>query len=201
MSVMSGSHIHQIRIGIIGPQPIVNSILRIIETFPSFAPVPRVYRHEDEAPALAEEIGGNVEVILFADPLSHRKVKERMNVPVPTLHVPITDAGLYKALFYAQQSGKLSGGISVDTLSETMVMRTLKDLGISGIRTVIFDGPVYASKEKLIAFHQEQYRSGVCSIAFTGVGSAAQELNRLDIPNQWHRGVSTRHPAPSPWRR
>ncbi|WP_373876518.1 hypothetical protein [Paenibacillus spongiae] len=157
----------------------------MIETFPSFAPVPLVYGHEDEAPALAEEIGGDVEVILFADPLSHRKAKERMNVTVPTLHVPITDAGLYKALFYAQQNGSLAGGISVDTLSETMVMRTLKDLDISGIRTVIFDGPAYTSMEKLLAFHQEQFRSGACSIAFTGAGSAAQELSALGIPNRW----------------
>ena len=36
--------VQQIRIGIIGTQTIVDKIMKIIETFPSFDPVPLVFR-------------------------------------------------------------------------------------------------------------------------------------------------------------
>ncbi|GAE06090.1 hypothetical protein JCM10914_2231 [Paenibacillus sp. JCM 10914] len=68
--------IQQIRIGIIGTQTIVDKIMKIIETFPSFDPVPLVFQEEDEAPALAEQIGREVEVLFLSDPSSQRKVKE-----------------------------------------------------------------------------------------------------------------------------
>lgn len=175
----------QIRIGIIGPRAIVDKIMRVIETFPSFAPMPLFFQHEDEAPVLAQQISGEVEVLILSDPLSHRKVKEQMTVGIPVHHVPVTDAGLYKALFYALHSGKLSGGISVDTLTEAMVRRTLKDMDITDVESVIFDGPAYASIRKLADFHETQYNSGACSIAFTGMESVANELNRRGVPSVW----------------
>lgn len=177
--------VQQIRIGIIGTQTIVDKIMKVIETFPSFDPVPLVFQDHDEAPALAERIGGEVEVLFLSDPLSQRKVKELGQVFIPVHHVPVTDAGLYKALFHAGQRGRLGGGISVDTLTETMVVRTIRDLGIPAVQAVIYDGPAYAPKENLIDFHRLQYESGGCSVAFTGVESVAHELTRLGVPNEW----------------
>ncbi|MGM1046365.1 MAG: hypothetical protein ACQEXX_09500 [Bacillota bacterium] len=177
--------VQQIRIGIIGPQTIVDKIMRVIETFPSFAPVPLIFQHEDEAPVLAERISGEVEVLILSDPLSHRKVKEQMTIAIPVHHVPVTDAGLYKALFYARHAGKLNRGISVDTLTEAMVRRTLKDMDITDVESVTYDGPAYTSKNKLADFHEGNYNSGNCSIAFTGMEAAAHELSRRGIPNVW----------------
>lgn len=182
MPAMKSEKQNQISIGIIGPHVIVDQILRVIETFPSFAPVPMIVQDADEAPGLAERVSGEVEVILLSDALSHRRVKEKASVSIPVHHVPITDAGLYKALFNAQRSGRLGGGISIDTLTETMVARTFKDLGIPGTRPVLYDGPAYASQDKLVQFHQAQFQSGACSIAFTGVESAVHPLEKFGIP-------------------
>ncbi|GAB6928433.1 hypothetical protein JCM10914A_24160 [Paenibacillus sp. JCM 10914] len=177
--------IQQIRIGIIGTQTIVDKIMKIIETFPSFDPVPLVFQEEDEAPALAEQIGREVEVLFLSDPSSQRKVKELNRIIIPVHYVPVTDAGLYKALFIAQQKGIMAGGISVDTLTETMVYRTLKDLNLPSVQAITYDGPVYAPKESLIAFHKAYYESGQCSIALTGSQAVAQALTALGIPNEW----------------
>ncbi|MBU5347668.1 hypothetical protein [Paenibacillus lautus] len=177
--------VQQIRIGIIGSQTIVDKIMKVIETFPSFDPVPLVFQDDGEAPALAERIGGEVEVLFLSDPLTQRKVKELGQVSIPVHYVPVTDAGLYKALFHAGQRGRLAGGISVDTLTETMVVRTIRDLGIPAVQAAIYDGPAYAPKENLIAFHRLQYESGGCSVAFTGVEAVAHELTRLGVPNEW----------------
>ncbi|WP_054954914.1 hypothetical protein [Paenibacillus dakarensis] len=185
MTDRNKANVEHIRIGIIGPEVIVDKIMKVIETFPSFAPVPLVFRNEDEAPLLAEQICNDVEVLILSDPLSYRKVKEHMMLDMPVLHVPITDAGLYKALFYAQQKDKLNGGISVDTLTEVMVRRTFKDMDIMDIKSIIYDGPVYASTTELASFHENSMISGQSTLALTGVGSVAQELSRREIPNVW----------------
>ncbi|MFD0693263.1 hypothetical protein ACFQZT_04075 [Paenibacillus sp. GCM10027628] len=185
MTHRNNSHFNQIPIGLIGPPFIIDKIKKVIASFPSFAPVPLIFRDAEEAPSLAERISDQVEVILLSDPLSHRKVKEKAIIEVPVHHVPITDAGLYKALFNAQRSGKLDGGISVDTLTEKMVTRTLKDLGIPRTNSVVYDGPAYASKDKTVHFHQKEFLAGNCSIAFTGIEVVAQELTKLGIPNEW----------------
>ncbi|EFU43065.1 hypothetical protein PVOR_04863 [Paenibacillus vortex V453] len=185
MTERNRTPVQQIRIGIIGTQTIVDKILKVIETFPSFDPVPLVFQDEAEAPALAERIGSEVEVMFLSDPLSQRKVKDLGQVEIPVHYVPVTDAGLYKALFYAGQRGRLAGGISVDTLTEAMVVRTMKDLGIPAVQAVIYDGPAYAPKQSLIAFHRSQYESGTSFVAFTGVESVADELTQLGIPNEW----------------
>lgn len=184
MSAITDENNH-INIGIIGPPNIVEQILRVLETFPSFAPIPLILRQGDDASALAEGLEDKVEVVLITDSRTHRKVKEKLNVSIPVHHVPITDAGLYKALFNALFSGKMSGGISVDTLTETMVNRTLTGLGITETKSKIYDGPTYAAKDKLVQFHRDQIESGVCSIAITGVEDVALELDKLGIPNEW----------------
>jgi len=100
-------------------------------------------------------------------------------------YVPLTDAGLYKALFRSMQLGLLSSGISVDTLTQTMVLRTLKDLGIDRSSVVVYEGPAYSTPEKLVAFHRENVVSGGCAVALTGVESVAQQLTHLQIANEW----------------
>ncbi|ULL19621.1 hypothetical protein DVH26_05050 [Paenibacillus sp. H1-7] len=176
---------HQIRIGVIGPQAVTDKMMKIIASFPSFAPVPLVFLDVDEAAALAEQIAGQVEVMLLSDSLAHWKVKEHLDRAIPVHHVPITDAGLYKALFAAHLSGHLTRGISVDTLTETMVTRTLNDLKLPHLQAVVYDGPAYASRSRLVEFHQARYRSGDCSMAVTGIESVAKELTALGIPNEW----------------
>lgn len=176
---------HQIPIGIIGPKRLVEQILRVIETFPSFEAVPRVFEDAAEASMLAERLASETEVLLLSDPLSHRKVKENPQVTVPAHYVPLTDAGLYKALFAAHQRGLLDRGISVDTLTETMVRRACRDLGMTDERWNVYDGPVYASPDKLIAFHQARFESGGCSVVFTGQQAVAQRLEERGIPSEW----------------
>jgi len=175
----------QIKIGVIGTASIIDRMLSVMKAFPTFVPVTRVIEHESEAPAAAMEVSGEVEVLLLSGPLAHRLVKEQLPPSIPVHYLPLTGAGLYKALFRAMQSGKLQGGISVDTLTKTMVTRTLKDLGLEHIRIAVYDGPAYASPDKLVAFHQSQFTAGHCSVAFTGVEYVARQLETLQVPSEW----------------
>ncbi|MBO2944334.1 hypothetical protein JJQ72_10180 [Paenibacillus sp. F411] len=180
----------QISIGIIGPKQVVEQILRVLESFPSFAPIARSCTGENEAVTLAADLAPDVEVLLLADPLSRRKVKEQLTLPIPVSYVPVTEAGLYRGLFYALRTGRLTGGFSVDSLTEAMVRRSLKEMGMQHSDVQIYDGPAYAAPAQLADFHEAHYRSGASAIAFTGLESAAVELANRGVPSVWLRPSS-----------
>ncbi|QJD82696.1 hypothetical protein [Cohnella herbarum] len=175
----------QIKIGIIGTQTVVDKTLSVLKSFPTFLPVVRIVEHEKSTPLVAEQLSSEVEVILLSGPLPHRSVKEKLPHSMPVHYIPLTGAGLYKALFRAMQLGKLEGGISVDTLTKAMVIRTLKDLGLENTRVIVHDGPAYSSPEKLVSFHKQQMDAGNCTIALTGSEDVADRLNDMQAPNEW----------------
>jgi hypothetical protein len=174
-----------IKIGIIGTRTVVEKIVILIKSFPTFVPISHIVNDEQDTPLIAKQLSEEVEVLLLSGPFSHRKVKDMVPLTVPVHYVPLTDAGLYKALFRSMQLEKLTAGISVDTLTKSMVLRTLKDLGMDHSSVVVYEGPAYSSPEKLVAFHRTNIDSGVCSVALTGVESVAQQLSGLQIPNEW----------------
>ncbi|GGH09643.1 hypothetical protein [Paenibacillus segetis] len=175
----------QIKIGIVGMQLVVDKLLKVIKAFPTFTPIVRIVKNEDEAPSVVETLMLEVEVLLLFGAQSHRKVKDNVNVIVPVHYVPLTGAGLYKTLFRALQTGHLSGGISIDSLTKSMVMNALKDLGIEQTQVIVYSGPAHASPDKLFAFHHNLLNTAACSFAITGVESVARRLSEIQAPNEW----------------
>ncbi|MDR0271658.1 hypothetical protein [Paenibacillus sp.] len=175
----------QIKIGIIGLQQVVNRLLKVIKAFPTFVPVVRIVKDEDQIPSVAAQLMIEVEVLLLFGAHSHRKVKDNVNITVPVHYVPLTGTGLYKTLFHALQTGCLSGGISIDSLTKSMVMNTFKDLGIEHTKAVVYNGPAHASPDKLYEFHRNLSDSGDCSLAITGVESVGRRLSEAQAANEW----------------
>jgi hypothetical protein len=176
-----------ILIGIIGPDELVQQILRVIQTFPSFQPIPKVYQTEEEAPELAREIADKVEVLLISGPMPYRRVREETNIKVPVHYVPLTDTGFYRALFRLKNTKRLSGNlkISIDSVSRQMVSGSLKEIAETRIEAIHYNGQAYPSGEELIAFHKHQYESGNAQAALTAEQSVAEALSQHSIPSEW----------------
>ncbi len=174
----------QIKVGIIGTEAFVSHVLRVIKSFPTFRPLARTAANEREAVVAAQELGAEVEALVLSGALSNRAVKLGAETSVPSFYVPLNGAGLYKALFSAFREGKLEGAISVDSLTKAMVMRTLTDLGLERTKVHVYDGPAYASPERMADFHRRLSESGECSMAFTGVEQVAEQLSRSSVPSE-----------------
>nr|WP_090573487.1 hypothetical protein [Paenibacillus sp. OV219] len=177
-----------ISIGIIGTSQLVGRILQVVKAFPSFRPIPMVYEQDMEAPVLAQQLGDTVEVLLASGPVPYNRIREEADIQVALHYVPLTDTGFYRALFRLKNT---VGGserrlrISIDTLSKQMVQKSLSEINESLTEVVYYEGPDYASKEQLIAYHQGRYESGSCNAALTADESVARELTALAIPNEW----------------
>lgn len=175
----------QIKIGVVGTQNIIERLLRVLEAFPSLSPVIRVVTSEKEVPEAVGQLSGEIEALLLFGALSHRKAKEVIGLGVPVHYVPLTGTGLYRALFRALQNGHLDKGISVDTLTRTVVQRAMDDLGISDTNVLIYEGPPHASPDKLIKFHSECWSTGQATFAITGLEAVADKLSQAGLDNEW----------------
>lgn len=173
-----------IAIGIIGPEPLVAKMDHCLKGFPSFDPITRVYTSEDEAPALARELMDRVEALLFTGPVPYRIAVDKISFNIPVHYVRLSGTGLYRALFRIMRRYGLVD-ISVDTLSKQSVEEAFRELGEPHTDTVQYPGSEFVSKEALIAFHVEQYRTGKAKAALTSVGSVASALTEMGVPNEW----------------
>lgn len=173
-----------IHIGVIGTKEVVQQIQQVLKTFPTFLPLFHVVEKECDIQAAAQQMSRSVEVLLLSGPLPSRLVKEQQ-LPVPVHYVPVTEAGLYKALLTASRHAQLDKGISVDSLTSLIVARALKELNLRQLPYVVYNGPAYSSADKLVSFHHQQHRAEKCSVVFTGVQTVAEQLAELGIPACW----------------
>lgn len=174
-----------IKIGVIGTETIVKKVMKVIPSFPSLTPIIRIYSKVEEAPVYAKELENEAEVLLVSGPAAQRRIKEKLHSHIPILFMSVNDTALIMGLVRAFQEGVPLKGLSIDTLTESMVRTALNEAGMQHIPFECFDGPAYATKEKLIDFHKQQFSSGQCTMVFTSEEAIVQELDKLGIPNQW----------------
>lgn len=173
----------QIRIGIVGTEQFVARVLKVMNSFPSLSPLVRVIGQEREAPDAAAALQDEVEALLLSGPWPQHQAEPKRPAAVPVHHVPLTGAGLYKALFQALREDKLGREtlLSVDSLTRATVLRTLRDVGIGELKVAVYDGPPYAAPDKLVVFHRRLAEGAASSFAFTGIERVDEELERCGI--------------------
>ncbi|WP_019006950.1 hypothetical protein [Cohnella laeviribosi] len=172
----------EIKIGIIGPVPAVEQIKQTIKAFPTFKPVFKTFREEKAVPALAAELRGQVEVMLFSGPHPYQLAQEAHRFDIPVHYVPLKGTGLFRALYRLHKEYGLSS-LSVDSVPPKAMAKTLKDLGEEFVEVSWFSGGLNAPLDDLVAFHAQCFREGRSGAALTGIHAVSEALNRLNIPN------------------
>ncbi|MBT2292151.1 hypothetical protein J7E73_24055 [Paenibacillus albidus] len=102
-------------------------------------------------------------------------------------YVPLTDTGLFRALYRLKNRHGLNKPIqlTIDTINKPMVENALKEIEETSVTAVYFDGSPYALREELIRFHREHYEKGHSHAALTAEESVSLALTDLGVPNEW----------------
>ncbi|WP_127579469.1 hypothetical protein [Paenibacillus koleovorans] len=179
-----------IAIGIIGPEELVEKINHSLKGFPSFDAVSRVYLQEAEAPELAKELveQEQIEVLLFSGPVPYRMAVENVNFRIPVHFVPLTGAGLFRAMFRMEKRHGLSD-MSIDTLTKSVVERAYKELEETPGKLEFSNGIEYIGMDALVDYHEALWRNGQVQGVMTGVGSVALALSEKGVPTEWMQPI------------
>ncbi|WP_172251408.1 hypothetical protein [Saccharibacillus deserti] len=186
MSNSSSTPAKGIPIGLIGPEALVQKMVKVIRNFPSFDPIARGCT-EEEVPRLAEETAAEAEVLLLSGPMPYGRVRQETRLSIPVHYVPLTDTGLFRALYRLKNKQGLESSfrLTIDTLSRSMVENAFKEIEETLVTAVYFDGPSYTPSEELIRFHRQQYEEGGSQAALTAEECVSRALTELGIPNEW----------------
>jgi len=180
-----------IAIALLGPEEIVEAMLRAVRSFPSMRPVPIAFDRPEEAAGHIRAVKDKVEVILLAglEPVRKGQVLP-IDSSVPIHYLPPSGAGLYRALLRLQLRHGLGGGagFSVDSLPRSVVERTLREAGAetgtAAGAVIAYEGSAYAATDELVSFHADKHRAGAAA-ALTGSKAVAERLTALGVPNEW----------------
>ncbi|OCT12305.1 hypothetical protein A8709_31220 [Paenibacillus pectinilyticus] len=179
---------NRIAIGILGPEGLVNKVLSVIATsFPSFQPLFRACSVE-EAPRAAEELLAEVEVLLITGPTLYRRVKEKVVTHLPVHMIPLTDTGLFSALYRMRSKPELNPSqtvFSIDSFSSSALSKHVKEIGETASHFLIYDGVPYPHVQEITQFHADAFHRGATHAAMTTESEVADKLNELGIPCEW----------------
>jgi AraC-like DNA-binding protein len=179
---------NRIAIGILGPEALVHKVLNVIATsFPSFQPISRACSVE-QAPHAAEELLAEVEVLLITGPALYRRVKEQVVTPLPVHMIPLTDTGLFSALYRLRSKPQLHAAqtvFSIDSFTSSALSRHVKEIGEDPSSFLMYDGAPYPQADALTQFHVEAFRNGAAQAAMTTESEVADELGKRGIPCEW----------------
>lgn len=176
---------HRIKIGIIGPTIISNNIKQVIKDFPTFQPVYRTSDSIFDAPSFAEQLQGEVDILLFSGELPYNLTKEKITLSIPAHYIPLKGTGLFRSIYKLQMKTGNVSNLSIDSLLKEEVFRVFSEIEEN-------DTNLYFSKEssldavdEIVAFHEKKYKSGQTTCALTGIKMVSDQLTEHNVPNDW----------------
>jgi hypothetical protein len=184
---------NQIAIGILGPEALVNKVLRVITSFPSFLPVVRTVSASDneasakEASTMVQELLAEVEVLLVTGPGLYRRIKEDLKSSKPIHFIPLTDTGLFRALYRIRMEGAAGSDatFSIDSFSESSLLKMIGEIGEKASNFKLLDTTPIPSIQSMVAFHSELYGKNEIQAALTVEHEVFEALSKLGVPCEW----------------
>lgn len=150
--------------------------------------VVRSYEFVEDAAALAAELDGLCNVLLFTGLVPYELTREQR----PGLHgraqyVPHGGIDLYRtlALLLREHGGRLPRA-SVDTIPAELVSEGFEDLGLEAPEHVLSlqtsGSRATRPTQDVVAFHRRLYSKGEVELCLTCLGSVARELEAQGVP-------------------
>ncbi|WP_231571212.1 hypothetical protein [Gordoniibacillus kamchatkensis] len=155
-------------------------------TFPSFRPIPLLCPNEEEISRIALEAMPDIEVLLLTTPGLYRRLKAEVHFGKPVHHLPLTDTGLYSALYRLRADlPSTEPVLTIDSFSKQSLARIAAEIGERRTLFISYDGRTHPSAADLAEFHAAAYRSGRSHAALTTEPEVAWELRQRGVPHEW----------------
>lgn len=173
-----------IKLGVISPSSLVESIQKALASFPNFEPI---YITSDSMKSIIlsmKTMADEVEVFLVTEYILYETIRKDAPINVPVHHVPLMGTGLYRSLSLLKSKHGIRQ-ISLDTVESAYVRQILNELDETTYTLLPYEKPKeHFSVEDIFEFHQKNYKKyGAC--ALTGIEGVSNLLKQEQIPHEW----------------
>lgn len=168
------------KVAVVGPQDLVNEMIRVGSDLPDLELIPLSYSKETEAIDLVKNSMHKVDVVSFTGPVPYLLTKGKVPDYLPLVYVRYSGAALYRTLFeiIRESRGDIDGvkRLSFDTLTVEAVRETYDELGLNSSEIYVLSKETFLDAQAQIEQHRRYYVSGQTSAAVCCLTSTYKEL-------------------------
>ncbi len=174
----------QIKVGVVGPLWIQESLQRCFDLFPSLSPIFRLSDCLSDASEITRELSSQVDCLLYSGRVPYLVAKESIPDHLSAFYIPLKGAGLYRALYLLKGRKEMSH-ISFDGIQIPFIDSVKKSLSESFTYTV-FEEPVLPNSfECIVHFHKEVHKVKEHCVAVTSLKIVHEQLKKEGITSEW----------------
>ncbi|NME06968.1 hypothetical protein [Psychrobacillus sp. BL-248-WT-3] len=173
-----------IKVGVIGPQWIRETMVRCFGLFPNIQPIFRLSDEIKDARKLTTELLDKVDCLFYSGRIPYLVAKEDIPIETPAFYIPLKGAGLYQSL-YKLKSKQNFMNISLDGIQDNY-MELIKNNLEETFTYQNFQEIVYMeNKDDVVNFHLRNVEENPNTVVITSLKLVSEQLSEMNIINEW----------------
>lgn len=173
-----------IKVGVIGPQWIRETMVRCFGLFPNIQPIFRLSDEIKDARKLTTELLDKVDCLFYSGRIPYLVAREEIPIETPAFYIPLKGAGLYQSL-YKLKSKQNFMNISLDGIQDNY-MELIKSNLEETFTYQNFQEIVYMeNKDDVVNFHLRNVEENPNTVVITSLKLVSEQLSEMNIINEW----------------
>ena len=174
----------RIRLGVIGPLWIRETIENCLMMFPSIQSTLRLSDQLTDAITFTEQLRDEVDAILYSGQVPYSLARSSIPSDTPAFFIPLKGTGLYQALYKLRLKIPFQS-ISFDGIAPAFVGNVRTELNEQFAYEVFNGITMLENADEIVAFHEEYFKSHAQSAAVTSMKIVSEKLTEKGIHNEW----------------
>lgn len=174
----------EIRLGIIGPLWIRQTMEQSLMMFPSISPIYRLSDNLTDAVDFTKELASEVDGYLFSGRIPFTVGRSHIPEGIPAFYIPLKGAGLYQSLYQLKMNHSFTH-ISFDGIQSNYIERAKSAIGETFSYDVLSTITDINDLEEVIHFHEKIHQCHSQSVAITSLKVVAETLQSNGIHTSW----------------
>lgn len=173
-----------IKVGVIGPLWIYDTIVRCFNLFPTIQPIFRLSDEMDKAKEFTVELKDKVDCLFYSGRIPYLVSKEDVPMEVPAFYIPLKGAGLYQALYKMKNKMNFTQ-VSFDGIQNDYIEIVKKNLEETFSYDNYNDLVSLENVEGIVNFHIENVAKAPNTVVITSIKLVSELLANNNIVNEW----------------
>jgi hypothetical protein len=176
----------EIKVALIGPDDLVQSITMAAKAFPALKLFPFGYKHEQETLQHVLQCKDEVDVLLFAGPIPYQIAREHVEEKKPMIYLPYTGTSLYRVFFqlireknFTDKGHRLR--FSIDILRKEEVEERLDELELPVEKMFVKEYHIGQQTSEIVQFHYDLWINREVDAVRSSKLTAAELANGMGI--------------------
>lgn len=175
-----------INISVLGPEDLVEKIVKQGEKIKEFQFIAYPYKDETETMELVNKCIEKTDILLFTGPIPYYIARKNVEEDIPMLYVSYSGTAFYKTIFKYLESINWDKSktirFSIDTVQKRIVHEMLDEFDINHYKVYAKEYKEYIDAKELVEYHYRLYKEGQIDFAITCLTSAYKSLKSMGVP-------------------